>query len=169
MKTVMLSIVTAALLVVIQGEQSANQPPTPLDEKQRLAGSAWAALSEPLIQGNPGERELSVRALGGVAGASARSLLLSAMEDRFSNVRAAAIWVLGKRPEKLNILLLEKGLMDPESSVRARTVEAIGNRGDEEHLPLLARIMHEGSQIVKRAGCDGQDFRDRGLEGSLDD
>jgi WD40 repeat protein len=93
-------------------------------------------------------RVAAVRALE-QGGTSSIEPLVAALQDPAWEVRAAAVWALGKLGEQAPLEALIGALADEDSSVRAAALRTLGLLGDRVSLELIIRALHDPAWQVR--------------------
>jgi HEAT repeat protein len=82
-------------------------------------------------------------------GEAAVDNLIMALEDRDSNVRANAAWVLGRIKDKKAVEPLIKAARDRSAKVRSYAALALGKLGDEKAVPVLNAALNDTNRDVR--------------------
>jgi tetratricopeptide (TPR) repeat protein len=96
-------------------------------------------------EGDPAGRLGAILALAGLQDEAAVDPLIRAMDDANLEVRLIAGKALAKFPDRRALrALMDKGLQDPSTLARTSVLRSLGQRGDPEAVPAIARTMKEG-------------------------
>lgn len=95
----------------------------------------------------------AVRALGRLGGRAPLDRLLTAAEDRTSDIRAAAMTALGQLGERAPVDVLVHGLGDESPWVRVAAADALGQPGIMAPVDALLRALADTSANVRASAA----------------
>jgi len=154
----------AAFAAGILGQADLSSAITPLlgDPVPAVAArAAWAvgilgsrgdeeALAEAVRQAaDPGRRAALLRGLWRFTDPGAAGVAATYAGDPDSAVRAAALYVLARRPQASSLALLTAGLSDPDDQTAALCARGLGLLGNAESIGPLASAVETGATPVR--------------------